>query len=881
MRKLARSTVLFLWIPMVLLVLSGCGSGYKAGSDSAATAHFGSDPKTGVQYVGASTCISCHKTINIQDTGISNDVVNDYLQGEHAIHSTHNNAASTTPVTLPSGETGTCLTCHDPIGAPDDPDGTTIQSLIPAADVPSEGLAAVTCEACHGAGGQHFGTGPIPNPTPDWTACGNTSVGSCHAGPVADHITYHPENFPVASPDMPRPANLTIVPAGRTSIEVAYENAANSHKNSIKSPNYVSGSTTDVKGLCSRCHTDEGARLYKYANGDSGQLDAQFPNDGVANPVVDASPVQCRTCHDPHNNIGGTSGAAADASAGTGTLYGNAGLLLNATTVSGQKWSGQFATCNNCHQLENPNDGKWLVGGNDSSGNPEVGHHDIAASQYGRVGVFGGEGTYDWFQTPAYTHYDDPATKTVEGYIINTTDVHSNKAGNNNGGACLDCHNPHNPDLTINNQWAESPHAGFILQAKLNAYNAAKAAGDTGPEISSAVHSAGVTEGAFTDGQQTKTSCHRCHTSTGFRDLANNPAGYDPAKDVATATGQEGELIYCWACHTTDVGDLRNPGQFSTATMTDSNGHTTYVIPSGSSFPAKGDTNYPGGSYICINCHSGRETGQYVQQNYNIATIQGIAVGYAGGAPDVDSHHAQDAGIMYRTVGYQFPGANYSNGHFKHDTIGTPAGAASSAGFDDNGPCVSCHMRTGATDLPSHIFNATSFSGTVTFPATTNGKAVTVGLVSGIITDDVCLTCHGTGNYEMTATKLNTIESGYQAALSALQQQLYNDYGKLSITAWNSMGDVGAAFNMKTLQAMPWAFPHNDVYVKRLIFDSLDWLEHEKLTGTINVNAIPGLSAAWPNPANVATTQAQWVADYFANNGEKPGTANPAAVTRP
>lgn len=399
--KKFRSFLFFSLGILVLLALSGCGSGYSARSQSQITntSPFGTDPTTGIAYVGASICINCHKTVNIPGTGISNDIVFNFLSGEHVIHSTHINSVANTAVTLPSGQPGECATCHNPIG-----DGYTIQGLVPASDLPDQGdLFAVTCEACHGPGGHHYGTGPIPNPTPDWTACGNTNVGSCHAGPKDDHITYHPENFPVANTTGPagisEPASWIAGgwPAGRTSILYAYEKAPNSHINSIKAPNYVTGSTTDVKGLCSRCHTDQGAKLYKNANGDSTQLDAQFPNDGASNPVTNASPVQCRTCHDPHNNIGETSGGGADGNTGQ-KLWGNAGLLLNGTTmtINGQKqWvSGQFRTCNNCHQLVNPNDGTWLVGiSNDTSGGLEVGHHDVAASSYNRIGFSTAEGS--------------------------------------------------------------------------------------------------------------------------------------------------------------------------------------------------------------------------------------------------------------------------------------------------------------------------------------------------------------------------------------------------------------------------------------------------------------------------------------------------------
>lgn len=224
---------------LAALALGGCGSSLDSGGDSTAgaTGTYGTDPN-GLRYVGAAACIECHKGFTWSAAAVS-----DYLAGKHVIHSDH----ITQKLALQQG----CAPCHDPIG-----DGPSLEPLIDPANVPADGLAAVTCEACHGAGGQHYGVGPIPNPTPDYTTCGN-----CHAALPANHLTYHPE------------AN---------NIVTDYE-ASRHQVGSLRNRN-----------VCVKCHSDEGAKLY-VAIDDSTRLFT------LAVPVDPASKIQCRTCHNAHN----------------------------------------------------------------------------------------------------------------------------------------------------------------------------------------------------------------------------------------------------------------------------------------------------------------------------------------------------------------------------------------------------------------------------------------------------------------------------------------------------------------------------------------------------------------------------------------------------
>jgi hypothetical protein len=50
---------------------------------------------------------------------------------------------------------------------------------------------------------------------------------------------------------------------------------------------------------------------------------------------------------------------------------------------------------------------------------------------------------------------------------------------------------------------------------------------------------------------------------------------------------------------------------------------------------------------------------------------------------------------------------------------------------------------------------------------------------------------------------------------------------------------MGAAFNLNLLHHEPGAYAHNRLYVKLLIFDSIDWLDNNALDGRINLTSHP------------------------------------------
>lgn len=456
------------------------------------------------------------------------------------------------------------------------------------------------------------------------------------------------------------------------------------------------------------------------------------------------------------------------------------------------------------------------------------------------------------------THVDDPLTATtasgttVEGYVV--------KVGST---GCNDCHNAHTADTTINQQWARSAHGGHILVEK--------EAGNPGATDDSGIawthydwDKSYKVDGTDTDTNPDKdrVDCQRCHTATGVANFMNGPTAYDPNKNdfshlaewqwtwanapantipgVTTSSGQN-ELLYCWGCHSdASSGALRDPGALSFT------GNLAYTNGATATFPDVA------GSNICISCHSGRETGDSLK----LDPSDGVNRSF------INSHYLSGGGTVFRTTGYEFGNLNYSDlTWYKHKQIGV-----TEAGTGSNGPCVGCHMSR----PESHLF----------LPVTRNLD----GTIASVDTD-ICVTCHfGTVMEDL----LNTAKNGYlqaqdvlAAALAAKGILFAGDtypYFFIDNNPTNGVLDpaeavstngyknwaavypaqdwhdaMGAAFNLNLLAHDHGGYVHNRIYVKRLLFDSIDFIDNGVLDGVITIDEGPYADAAVWFTADAAT----------------------------
>ncbi len=738
--------------------------------------------------VGARSCTICHayeRSLWLAGAHANAEELGDnYQQVDNGLDSEGYPAFGTYGL----GVSDTCtLVCHDPYA-----DG---RDLIPTITGNFD-RPVVGCEACHGGGSEHFGAGPIPHPQPAAAQCG-----PCHNA-AFPHSAHYPEGD-----------------------NVFEDYSASPHSRSINSHTYEGEGETDVRGACSKCHTDEGAKKHREVDDGHDALAAALAD---ASPVEDASPIQCRTCHQAHDP----------------------GELLEAETTddaSAVVESAEYRTCTNCHQTSDGYHGE-------NSGHSWEGAYPFPVG----VGAFdGGSIIYD-------THFDAPATTAViEGYVMDPSNEH----------VCRDCHNVHAADTTINRQWARSRHGGQIATAK------EAAAADEGNDGTAVIiqEGVGVTDEygpawshyPWTD--DTRSDCVQCHTATGAAAYLADPANFDVADADTGKTPREAlydadgkfphiamdryeagivrgamtygynalqkEFLYCWGCHSDNSGNLRDPGAL------------TIPYPgtaAGYAYPDLGDSN------VCVTCHAGRESGEKLA----------LSTGDFTNMSFVNSHYLTAASVLFTATGYRYDADgdadtdDYANvTYFGHDTIGMTAideetgeEVEAAPGTGTSGPCVGCHLKT----AEGHLFR----------PVTKDGTGAITAIAS-----TSCVTCHDGGHGPAfvpagsdaeavlaAAEFLNEEKEHCHDAIAVLEAQLAasgfpysGGYPYFAAKNWltdsdeDGVGDVvgtgpnnmGAAFNFNLLHHEPGGYAHNRFYVKRLIYDSIDWLDNNVLDDSV------------------------------------------------
>jgi hypothetical protein len=865
--------VLFLVSLTAAALLSACGSATK---ESGGSPQNQDDALTGgVHAIGVTNCFNCHADAknpasfsvvfgdsNVVDTTATSDAEG-WINGPHgnneSINGSHqkvyNEGMNTGFPDYGYFSDDTCQTCHDPLG-----EGRTIAKFFTETGIDKLGMIdrpVIGCEACHGGGGNHYGLGDLPFGKPDSGRCGQ-----CHNSTFS-HQQYHPEG-------------------GR----IIEDYRASKHAASINSHNYASGSTTDVRSSCARCHTDEGAKLYlPYSSGTMTYDQYKAAMSGKPD-IQDASVVQCRTCHDAHNPFK---------------------LLGEADADAPGAWSAQFKTCTACHQLLRADNSR-----NDESYHTPYSAASTTVNAYGSMEEIIPDTHFDVSTTPTVsTKTDEFVSKTggIEGYVVDPTATHDPMPGNSNRGACLDCHNPHNAANTINNQWAHSAHGGHILEKKEAASNAYSAAVEDA-DAPGWIH--------YNWKDSARAACQRCHTSTGFRNFANDQAAYDAngdttpdvANNYSHLTGGQAELLYCWSCHTDNIGGMRDPGQIV----------ANYNVFLSNQLAATVTYTYPdiSKSNVCMGCHTGRENGDSIallntQPSTTTANFSNLSF--------INSHYLAAGGTVFTATGYAFGGRDYSSPtSYRHEEIGT----ASAANTGSGGPCAGCHMSGaeshlflpvaknettgaitsvtatvctqchGSSMTPSvlearkasltdaleallrqldlrgyHFKNAHPYfyrgrykTGTVsvangsTTVTGTGTSWTTAGIVTGPTNTDTFKVNLDGGYYSVAAVVDNTtltLSKPYEGpTVTGASYAIVRSGSAAAVKDWRTSGDIdntgattgksnmGAAFNFNLLEHDPGAYAHNQTYAKRLIYDAIDWLDNNALdysTGT-TLNAI-------------------------------------------
>lgn len=354
---------------------------------------------------------------------------------------------------------------------------------------------------------------------------------------------------------------------------------------------------------------------------------------------------------------------------------------------------------------------------------------------------------------------------------------------------CRVCHNPH--DMTsvigINKQWAESGHG-----------NAAADPWSHYPWRTKA-----------------RNACSRCHTAGGFRSYMTNNL-VQPSSVIFGKYTTGHETLGCKGCHT-DYSWKRLSSDsnvtfalFSTPYKTSSAG-----IPR--TFPAlQGDSN------ICIPCHAGLESGESVK----------TAVADYTNASFKNSHYLAAAGVFYQKAGFHYyTSAAKMTNTWNHGNLGvnnyvTSAGQATG----NNGPCVACHMNG------SHTLDAIAV-------AKTTGATGCYGCHGGedmaLLNEEEkanfdCGMDFFTFNLNANGMYYNTVYPYfYTSAAATTQLKNWTNDGSTNFvgpTGGTGAQTMGAAFNYNLLFREKGAHVHNRKYARRLIFDSVEYLQFATVT---------------------------------------------------
>jgi hypothetical protein len=355
--------------------------------------------------------------------------------------------------------------------------------------------------------------------------------------------------------------------------------------------------------------------------------------------------------------------------------------------------------------------------------------------------------------------------------------------------SCSECHfnyDPHalagfknNSASQVLASWANSGHGSLNAETWKADDHRYKASNDF----------AGSTKGV-TPENSAANFCVHCHTAKGlveFITADSKHAIFTNISSVGDRTNWDASPLVCSGCHAPDANGATTSvvrtvpaavGFYNVTTS--STNHLTAKISVKHQYANYGQSN------LCMTCHVGAAgSGEVIKKAF--AQNSNFAGSY------VNPHHGYAGATLGQYGMYEY--GDYTNLVNSHAAIGGTA----------NGPCVSCHLK--GTD---HSLAAVS---------------------------DVCVSCHGAG------FTIDTAKANYQASLLVLKNALVANGLPIAraaatwgtgITGANNMGASMNYFNLSDSATDAAAYVHNPKYAKKVILDTIDWLAHGTLTGSIS-----------------------------------------------
>ncbi|MBW6510769.1 MAG: cytochrome c3 family protein [Desulfuromonadaceae bacterium] len=680
------------------------------------------------------------------------------------------------------------------------------------------------CEDCHGGGQYHRGVGPIPYPAPEITRCE-----TCHT-------------------------QATKVIASK----------------------HTNGRGHDTEAVCQRCHTAEGA--FEFANY-TGDKDVNLLNTGTA--LVSVNGNTCGACHDPLNgtmrevagwdpNANGTADQF-DLCTSCHTYYNKDGLLVGSGSLASRTApyyhnTSWYRTITTTH-FDDPATSYEVADAAAVCDDADPTYDAAACSALNAIEGYVLRETGD---NPCFDCHGHELRTNTRRHLDAPTDadrgptIHTDWANSRHGGELLKA----KVAAAVANPQTGTRGSDEYTTSGITQVDAVMAAGredGVGHGWSWTHYPWDKTNDTVAGDRTGRADCQRCHTSTGVSNFLTAPDTYDPANNDfshlvnwnATDGSPQSEMLYCWGCHVSvDTGELRDPGALT----------IDYSNNASVTFPDSAASN------VCIACHSGRENGDSIKKDTSTTGVRSF----------LNSHYLNAGGILFAKGGYEYDSMNYDfAAGDRHQNIGygsaTPTGDANFDAVSDDytsGPCVTCHFDSSDVNGLDRSHTLSPFTETV---------------ADGTVLNSVCVKCHTARGVGDSANKWfgkdfveadfvaaretwdldNTKQPPHKGRLLAAQLTLQNvlaskgiltdfsaypyffadsgygegiaDNGILEagevnrlngFTNWASIygldqwkNVMGAAFNLNLIAHDPGATAHNRRYARRLIYDSIDFMD--------------------------------------------------------
>lgn len=612
----------------------------------------------------------------------------------------------------------------------------------------------------------------------------------------------------------------------------------------LNNPGDLSGAGTPTLGQisgCTQCHDP---------NRDSSKVALVSSLGTRARPVVG-----CESCHGP--------GSLHAEKGGVGPIS----LLSNTTgkTIGSVTVSGQFVMCTICHELLNSTATGTIAAIHDTGGTSPTGNqYIITDTHFATAGDWSGGAN----------------SNNVTGYAMDYAYER----------VCIDCHNPHKT-ANINREWARSKHADTTAAGAWAHYNWSQSTRRVCERCHTTTALAKYAD-ALGSGDVTQAE----QISSGTVTLIAYSAGWKP------------EMLKCNGCHADNKGTLRNPGAYTANYSYSTAGATAaaqFSYPDASSSNVcilchsarqNGDsiknlvlsnpttTNFSNLSFIDSHYLAAAGTmfnaGGYEFSGRSYANPGTFKHGTIGtpAEPNTGSSGPCVGCHMYRTG----DSANHLFRAVSKDANDNITGVVSEV-------CYQCHAgsstslaevvekekveyedaiaalidqldRKGISFYPGYpyMFQQRTKAGTV---AVTNGNAVVTGTGTAFVTAGTKTTDYFRVQVDGTAYGIASVDFETQITLTTnytgtdvtgAAYVIMKGTRSDAVTNWRFGGsdsdgrnNMGAAFNLQFLEHEPGAYIHNSKYVKRLIYDSIDWIDNGGLDFSVGktLNALPAETA--------------------------------------